>query len=311
MTTSYVGQAKDLLQCPEAIYDLPQLPVLGEDEAVSLETANNYRPELYAILAIVTANVVDTFLESREAEFPYGLVKTDNTPITSMSNFAEFEDSIVVNFKAVTRDVLSGYESAHAPMYERLSDLCEVFYHAQKTKHYSSPQHLMRDGVGTSVNEGTAALAAITRVVTAQQPNTSQENVATIARNSAVSLIGKVAAVNINHLAPISSIVHRSYRQQHGHRSLQNEMLWLKTKADGSQYVGFVGPVLQLANLLSAEHGAIGDVPIYLDTLGCPSAARLDDESALHKLWDWMITIAEKQGLLGQQAGYVHKDYML
>jgi hypothetical protein len=292
MSNSYVQQARSIRQQPsivETFEDIPDDFQCGRKEYMA--TLDSFRPELYAVAAVIADEAVDHAVE-REGDFPKFVIDTRVAPLDlSFSSLAAHMRSYLADS---VRLRLEEMETEKSPVLMRLEGLCKLFHHDYESR-YGTPETLILAGVGTAGTETAYALRAVRYIVLKEEPHANTGETAEVAKASK-RFMRRIASVNVEHLGAVSKLVRIA-----GQLPLDEydglEPLFQGVNPEGIGFVDFAKPLFAYPNLVSDDGTTIGDIPIQLTTIGCPARAKLNGMSSIDKLWAWAIDLAYEAGL--------------
>jgi hypothetical protein len=297
MSDSVVQMAKEFRENPDIIERSSESPAdLNVLEPNDYRTRiHELRPELYALLAVVSERIVDDAVDGRNEHPPYGLRSEDATEEkTAIRGFKDLSYPLWSTLKSSASEVITQLRKEDSPIPARLDCLCAIFLDTFEEPRYKSTEKLVISGLGTAVNETVSALRAISRLVRNEDSYATSGEIATIARSSKI-LPFRMAGVNIAHLNIPGSLVETAGER---YPIAQNDIqaLQLKIRLDGSRYVDFVQPLVETQSPDNPFNKLMNKKTWY-KTLGCPARIKLNGSSPIEKLWDWTIDIAEAENL--------------
>ncbi len=303
MSASYVSMAKDYKADPALIEPVPDIGLMPEEVNLqeNVARAKEMRPELYALLAVVIDEVLDVALEGKQEFPPYGLIDWGEERVASLRDFYELDEFLRPTLGAATAKVLTKHEEEATPLHQRLGYVCSVFNSTYEGARYESPEKLIRSGIGTAAKETTTALRAVSRIVRNHRTNNElpaaeSQDIAKIARQSSI-LINRAAAVNVQHLPAAGLLMQLAGETLDPQFVIDVQALQLRTRGDGTEYVDFKQPIVQIQSPSTSSARTVGSAAVTFETQGCPAMAKLNGTSAINRLWNWAIDIAEREDL--------------
>lgn len=317
MSEPYVKMAQRFDADPTTIPSDP-IPVITErdrsgmllpDAEANAAQAPHLQTEFYALTAILVRDTVEFALAEAEHHPPYGLVggSYDSPGIES---FDELNVRMLFTLRRATLPIRVAERDGTNPVVNRLRTMTGVLFAGDNTHRYRSVRNLLGTGINTAVDGLTQSAMAVNRVANEVLPIANQADIAAIARRSG-RIANRLAAVNIDHLyasfgAVMTSHGGDTFISKDGvvtHEAMElikhpTDSLGMFRDHNGELYVDFVQPINSTPSPLDESGQPIGDTPTSLPTLGCPARAKLCDEpTALKKLWDWTVDIAEEAKL--------------
>jgi hypothetical protein len=291
---------------PSEIRD-PYKQVCGKRSAQAYEIWNNGKVERNALLAVLIDDVVDRAIADKPLHPPYGLM-TEKKGET-VENFDPNKDSYVqltlyiagtleealelemIDWeKAIEEDT---HQENHKPVVSAYWRLAEIIDWRQKyieRKGETDLQLFIENGMGTAANHMVAFLRLIPKVFQQENPDKAPvpPELAELLRNS-YYLIADLAAQHMYTFGEQEDIL----CDKHLFDTLRynpNDFIIHQTPH---------GPRLALKDTVLQKIKSVPDqIPFLVDesrvATGCPALVNFGGSSAVRKMWDWNVELAEK-----------------
>lgn len=269
-----------------------------------LDVFSEVKPELYALAAIFTDEVVKKAYEERVNRQPFGLI-TQNTEKDLGYHATGYEDlqgvypfikiamcmkyTLMSSVEKEIGEVEAGRASPRLdPIYQRLKELVDLLRYncANETDiaRYKDVASLIKSGVNTAAYVMGGLVGVIPHVD--RNLNNSQRLVQ-IARNS-YPLVAKLAMINIENTPSIEFLIPTLFGLP---VPFKPKYFIIEGAGNNSRLAISENGIQELRkNGSSLENLGVGESP----TVGCPAMVNFGDESSVKRLWDWHVEIAEK-----------------
>ncbi|OGH30518.1 MAG: hypothetical protein A3E40_02640 [Candidatus Levybacteria bacterium RIFCSPHIGHO2_12_FULL_37_9] len=289
--------------------DYPLLQAFSSDEEM-WEWHSKVKPELYALTAVFTDKLVGTAYDSRNNRQPFGLLKLDDSekdlssyrvaelrdldnmfPFVSITSYMWDTFSIVLDKEI--REVEAGTSSPiMESVYRRLNVLLNLLRKNMGEDHIT--QFRYRDiypFIITGSNFAATVMGGMIEVIPRVEGSVENpQRLTSIAKNS-YPLVAKLAMANMDKLnfvgalqgIPLKDLVLPfPFRSRYFEIEGAGDEARLELSKEGKEQLKKSG--------LAWEELGIG----RSSTIGCPAMVNFEDGSAVKKLWDWHVEIAEK-----------------
>ena len=265
-----------------------------------LEVFSEVKPELYALTAIFADGIVKKAYEERVNRQPFGLITQDIGyhvagyedlqgvhPFIKISMCMRY--TLMSSVDKEIEEVEAGRSSPRLdPIYQRLKELVDLLRYNCTNEtdiaRYKDVASLIKGGVNTATNVMAGIIGVIPRVD--RNLNDSQRLVQ-IARNS-YPLVAELAMINIENMQRVEFLLPTLFGLPFPFKA---RYFTIEGADNNSRLTISKNGIRELSkNGSSLEDLGVGKSP----TVGCPAMVNFEDGSAIKKLWDWHVEIAEK-----------------
>jgi len=294
----------------KGVTDLPTFehPSYTYQSPEALDVWYKMKPELYALTAVLIDRVVDRAIRTKHERPPFGLMSFDlavvnlqapPTPISAIERIVNDQDLASAMRATLTRSAIEEVEFLENPdnlndttrqavsVYNRLKQLV-VFRqrYIENDDHTEDPAAFIRRGSGTAAAIMGGVVNVLPEVYEANGLELNPQELTQTAINS----YPLVADLAMRHMYDFGIVLTRLEEGSKFFKRFNSKYFVLKDISSGIQLTitedakNYDEDIAQ--ELHSRNH--IGGA-----TIGCPAMVNFNGESAVKKLWNWHLELAE------------------